>query len=56
MFSAEKYPRLKPVLALLCVSIRDARAIVRNFAWSAGQYLPKPSAMLRVADDDESLI
>jgi len=40
----------------LCVSINDARAIVRNLAKSAGPYRPKPSAMFRVADADESLI
>ena len=31
-------------------------AIVRNLAKSAGPYRAKPSAMFRVADEDESLI
>jgi recombination protein RecA len=36
--------------------ISDPRAMVRNLANSAGQYRPKPSAILRVTDADDSLI
>jgi len=56
MFSAVKYPFLNPAPAQLWVSVSDERAIVRNLAKSRGQYRAKPSAMFRVADDDESLI
>jgi hypothetical protein len=56
VFSAVKYPFLSPAPAQLWVSVSDERAIVRNLAKSRGQYRAKPSAMFRVADDDESLI
>jgi hypothetical protein len=56
VFSALKYPFVKPLPAQLCVSINDAQAIVRNRAKSPGQYRPNPSAIFRVADADASLI
>ena len=51
-----KYPFFNPAPALLCVSIKDPRAIPRNFENCRGQYKPNPSAMFLVAEAEESLI